>query len=366
MNPPYSAHGKRFPICARRAKLRLSRLSLQAAYACAARTQNQTSSQPVRIEVQDRRDAIIGVAPVLFISVGSTLVLIPANIVTAGCRQKEIQHEEYKLQTMTPLLKWPGGKRRLIAEIERHVPQSYGRYFEPFCGGAALFFFLEPKSATISDSNSDLIECYDAICEHPNEVIEVLSGLPNTKQKYYEVRSWRANTEIERAARLIYLCRLSFNGIYRVNLSGVFNVPYGYKTHLSSCDTNQILMASKVLTGTTLLHGDFERSISSAAPGDLIYFDPPYTVAHSQNGFIKYNSKIFSWSDQERLANVAETLRQNGCHVLVSNASHESIRSLYGGFSEVLIERQSVIAAAKNARKLVEESLFVGTPNTQI
>ena len=263
---------------------------------------------------------------------------------------------------MNPLLKWPGGKRRLLTTILEHFPERHGRYFEPLCGGAALFFSLEEHHATLNDVNPDLIECYQAVAQNPENVIDILSNLANTEEAYYRVRSWNVKNSAEKSAKMIYLCRLSFNGIYRVNLRGEYNVPYGRKTHISSCDADLIRSASRLLNTANLMHGSFRQALETVEAGDLVYFDPPYTVAHSHNGFIKYNQTLFSWRDQQRLASLAEELRQNGCFVLVSNAEHQTIRDLYPSFDTVEITRHSVIAASGTARKQVTELLFVGRP----
>jgi DNA adenine methylase len=157
---------------------------------------------------------------------------------------------------------------------------------------------------------------------------------------------------------LIYLTSLAFNGIYRVNLSGQFNVPYGYKTHLSPCDEVRIRESSISLKSAVITHQDFEPALHDARQGDLVYLDPPYTVAHGNNGFIKYNAKIFSWKDQLRLAAVARQLAGRGCTVLVSNADHSSIRELYQRFETKRLERNSVIAASEDFRSVVTECLF--------
>jgi DNA adenine methylase len=157
---------------------------------------------------------------------------------------------------------------------------------------------------------------------------------------------------------LIYLATLSFNGIHRVNLKGQFNVPYGEKRHLKPCDAARLRRASVTLKNARIESEDFEDAVRTATEGDFIYMDPPYTVAHSNNGFVKYNAKIFTWSDQERLAKVAHELVARGCHVAVSNADHESIHSLYKGFALTKIERYSVIAASTAFRRPVAECVF--------
>jgi DNA adenine methylase len=259
---------------------------------------------------------------------------------------------------LTPLVKWAGGKRRLLSDILEVAPPRFSKYYEPFLGGGAVFFSLRPEAATLSDTNSELIQMYAQVRDCPEGVLRHLRQMRNSEEDYYRIRQSRPRTNNGRAARLIYLCTLSFNGIHRQNLRGEFNVPYGYKTHIDPCDEATIRGVCHSLQGTILVEGDFERAISAARKGDFVYFDPPYTVAHGNNGFIKYNAKIFSWADQERLASVASRLKKAGCSVVVSNADHPSIRKLYPSFKVRVIERHSVMAASSEFRRPVCECLF--------
>jgi DNA adenine methylase len=265
---------------------------------------------------------------------------------------------------IVPLLKWAGGKRRLLSHILPLLPANPGRYFEPFVGGGAVFFAYAPASAYLSDSNGELIELYSEIRDRPSRVISALSRMTNDEATYYRIRSTLPEGKAERAARFLYLTTLSFNGLYRQNLKGAFNVPYGHKVHLDPCDRERILEASSALRRATLRAVDFEAAVQSAKSGDVIYFDPPYTVAHGNNGFIKYNAKIFSWDDQRRLSALARNLWNRGCHVLVSNADHPSIKDLYVGFKTVVIKRPSVMAASPEFRKSISECVFVGQSQT--
>jgi len=270
-----------------------------------------------------------------------------------------LSFESYDLGVArNPLLKWPGGKRALLKHIYPLLPARYNRYYEPFLGGGALFFMLQPVAAILADKNAELMNCYLQVRDHPSDVIAYLQSLHNSEQDYYIVRSSSPSSDIERAGRLIYLTTLSFNGIHRVNLAGTFNVPYGYKTHLQACDESKINAASRILFSTTLMCSDFEAAVEGAGAGDLVYLDPPYTVAHGNNGFIKYNAKIFSWDDQIRLASVARALDRQGCHVVISNADHPSIRDLYADFECRIISRASVIAAASEHRRGITECVF--------
>lgn len=265
--------------------------------------------------------------------------------------------EPNAIDSIKPLLKWTGGKRALAQEI---VPllQGRGRYFEPFFGGGAVFFQLRPDNAVLSDLNPELINCYEVAKTQPEQLIASLKRLKNTEEAYYKVRASTPRTAVTRAARFIYLCTLSFNGIYRVNLSGQFNVPYGRKKHIDPCNPDLIRSISERLQKSELLCADFEKTAMKAVAGDCVYFDPPYTVAHGNNGFVKYNEKIFSWRDQERLEAVSRKLATNGVRVVISNADHPSLRKLYKAFNVRTIERWSKISATTEGRKKITECVF--------
>lgn len=256
-----------------------------------------------------------------------------------------------------PLFRWAGGKRRLISQIFPLIPKQYNHYYEPFCGGAALFFHLRPRQATLGDKNEELINCYQQVKNRPEEVIAALGKFKNTKTEYYKARATLPVGLVDRAARLIYLMELSFNGIYRVNSDGGFNVPYGNKSK-KKFNFEKIRNVSRALADVKLVCGGFEKTVSGAQPGDLIYFDPPYTVAHGNNGFIQYNEKIFSWHDQEKLAKLADELIQRGCKVIVSNAEHASIENIYSTFKVHRVNRHSGIGGPVKTRKHISEYVF--------
>jgi DNA adenine methylase len=242
------------------------------------------------------------------------------------------------------------------------APVEFGTYYEPFLGGGALFFALQPANSVLSDKNEDLITTYTQVRNRPELVIRALKKLRNTEDAYYEVRARQPGSAVERAARLVYLTTLSFNGIHRVNLRGFFNVPYGFKTHLKPCEPTRILEASRILRKATLFCQDFEETVKNAEGGDFVYLDPPYTTAHSSNGFVKYNAKIFTWDDQRRLSDVARKLAQRGCTVMVSNGDHSSIRSLYKDFEIARLGRYSIIAASRSFRRRITECVFYNHP----
>lgn len=259
---------------------------------------------------------------------------------------------------LDPPFRWPGGKRWLVDRLLEFVPTDGGRFFEPFFGAGALFWALRPEIATVSDSNLALMACYRAIRDHHRDVSARLGELAQDRATYYEVRSNRPTDEIARAARLIYLTTLAFNGIHRVNKAGDFNVPYSGRTYARLRDESFLNAYADALQTAEILSGDFAAAVDSAVAGDVVYLDPPYTVKHGNNGFVKYNDRIFSWNDQKRLARVATDLAGRGCRVIVSNADHDSIRELYKGFVETIQTRTSAMAAETKHRGLTHEIVF--------
>jgi DNA adenine methylase len=257
-----------------------------------------------------------------------------------------------------PFLKWPGGKRSLARAISERFPAQYERYFEPFAGSAALFFSLQPQDATLADVNADLIDVYRAVRDDVEGVISSLSSLRIAKDTYYKIRASRPATARLRAVRFLYLNRTAFNGIYRVNRKGEFNVPFGCKAGTVLCDKVNLRAVSAVLRDVELECADFEAVFRKARAGDVVYADPPYTTMHDRNGFRRYNEAIFSWADQQRLASAAHDAVKRGVSVLVSNAHHEEVMKLYAGFDATTLTRSSCIAGSSLARKPVTEFLL--------
>ena len=259
-----------------------------------------------------------------------------------------------------PFLKWPGGKRWLAPKIKRLIGKIEGTYYEPFLGGAAVFFAVAPGKAVLADVNEDLIELYEAMRDSPAILHERLSvhHQRHDTEYYYETRAACPSDAIDRAARMLYLNRTCFNGIWRVNRNGEFNVPVGTKTNVVFEDESFSEIA-KALEGTDLHKQDFEKTIGMAGKGDVVYADPPYTVAHNDNGFLKYNDKIFSWADQIRLRDTLRAALQRGARVIVTNANHKSIRKLYRLFGNPdVVLRHSVIAGAREKRAQTSELLI--------
>ena len=262
---------------------------------------------------------------------------------------------EFKVQ---PFLKWPGGKRWLVANHSEWLVPASGIHIEPFLGSGAVFFHLGPRMSVLCDSNEELIETYVAIRDDPEGVFDRLRKhhAKHCKSYYYSLRSTMPRTPATRAAKFLYLNRTCFNGLYRVNLNGVFNVPMGSKTSVV-LSTDDFVATSKLLGEAELLVGDFETAISRSASGDFVYADPPYTVKHNQNNFVKYNENIFSWADQVRLAQVARDAAARGAYVMISNADHPSVRELYADriWKCRSVSRYSRLASASEHRRSTTE-----------
>lgn len=258
-----------------------------------------------------------------------------------------------------PFIKWAGGKRWLTAHIQKIKPKGWsGRYFEPFVGGGALFFALKPKWAVLSDVNEELITTYLAIRNNPDDVIQLLQSYPFGERFYYQLRDQNPRAGHTIAARFLYLNRTCWNGLYRVTSQGRFNTPFGRYENPTICDEERIRASSKLLKRARLFAGDFETQAGKAKAGDFVYFDPPYITGHQNNGFHKYNSQLFSWTDQERLAKLAMQLTEKGVHVLVSNADHDSVVQLYKGFRYQQVTRYSLIGGQMKSRGVVTEALL--------
>ncbi len=266
------------------------------------------------------------------------------------------------MRPVQPFIKWAGGKRYLAGRLISLFPSTFGAYYEPFLGSGAVFFALRPQSAVLADVNSDLIHCFEQLRDGVDDLIEALRELPNSKADYYRIRASVPSEPAARAARTIYLVQLAFNGIYRVNSkTGLFNVPYGQHVGRVVLHEDRLRAASLALRRARTRCGDFTTTTTDAAEGDVVYLDPPYTVAHNSNGFVRYNQHLFTWDDQVRLATWAEELVQRGCHVIVSNAYHRSIRELYPHFLRKRIRRGSQMAADIALRRIVHEYVLIGS-----
>lgn len=259
-----------------------------------------------------------------------------------------------------PFLKWPGGKRWLTARHIDMFPKTYGKYIEPFLGGAAVFFTLLPEQAYLSDANAELINTYNRL---KKDRLKVEKGLARYQDKhdaafYYRVRAARPTDPVARAIRFLYLNRTCFNGLYRVNKEGHFNVPIGTKDAVSF-DEGYLENVANALKGVRIRTRDFAVAIRKAQKGDFVFIDPPYTVMHNNNGFVKYNAQLFSWKDQARLAEESRAAGDRGVLIMMSNADHASVRSLYEGFGTIrTLTRSSILAGDPEQRRSATELLL--------
>ena len=277
-------------------------------------------------------------------------------------QQRSTNTDDAAANSLVPFLKWPGGKRWFIAAHDHVFPETFNRYIEPFLGSGSVFFHLRPKVALLGDANSDLIKSYRGIRNNWRKTEAALREHQKRhgEEYYYAMRERQPRRFAEQAARIIYLNRTCFNGIYRVNRQGKFNVPKGTRDSFLF-ETDDFATISRLLRRAELRVTDFEALVDEARCGDLIFADPPYTVRHNLNGFIKYNEKLFSWDDQVRLAAALTRAQNRGALIVSTNANHSSVRALYGGprFRLRTISRFSSISADPDSRRQYQELLIL-------
>jgi DNA adenine methylase len=277
-----------------------------------------------------------------------------------------------------PVVKWAGGKSKLVPELLKHVPAEIGTYVEPFAGGAALFFALsaswamrKPKAARLSDMNAELINFYVVLRDRVRELIDTLEAPENAfVYKKENFLMWRARMPHElgsvvRAARFLYLNRTCFNGLYRVNKLGAFNVPFGDYTNPRICDREGLSLAAVALRGVSLSTCEFFAPFHGLGEGDLVYFDPPYDPISDTANFTSYQKGGFQWADQERLAKLAADLAWRGMTVIASNADTPRIRALWGDLKFTIheVKASRAINSAGEKRGKVSELIMVRGPS---
>ena len=258
------------------------------------------------------------------------------------------------VQKYKPILKWAGGKTQLLEHLLPKIPKEYNKYIEPFFGGGALFFALKPNNSIIADSNPELINLYRVIAKDVNSLISELKNLKNEKEFFYDTRKKEFSelSEIEAAARTIFLNKTAFNGLYRVNKKGQFNVPFGYYKNPKILDEDQLLAASKLLKKTKILLGDFKDVLcENAKKGDFIFLDPPYLPVSKYSDFKRYTKEQFYEKDQISLANLVNKLSKKGCHILLTNSNHPLIHELYKDFNIDIYKTKRNINSKSTNRK---------------
>lgn len=267
-------------------------------------------------------------------------------------------------KSVKPFLKWAGGKQNLIPQIEPYIPREYNSYYEPFLGGGAMFFHLQPKLSFLADINEDLINVYNCVRDDVEQLISLLEIFQNnhSEQYYYQVRSLTYDDAIKKAARFIYLNKTCFNGLYRQNKAGQFNVPVGKYANPNICDADTLRAASQVLNQASplLFHGSYLDLMSAPEPGDFVYFDPPYVPVSDTSNFTGYHAIKFDLHSQETLAQMFKKLVRNGVKCLLSNSDTPMVRELYQEFKIVEIQRKGNISSKGTKRGAVSEVLVVG------
>lgn len=270
-----------------------------------------------------------------------------------------------KYYNLQPFTKWTWGKRQLLGELRSYMPETYGRYFEPFVGGGALFFDLAPEQAVINDFNEELINAYRQIKNNPAELINLLIKHKenNSKDYYLALRSADRDgrisrmTGVERAARILYMLRVDFNGLYRVNSKNQFNVPYGRYKNPKIVDVDLLYQISEYLNENDIeiLQTDFAEAVKDAQTGDFVYFDPPYIPLNETSSFTSYTHEGFSYEEQVRLRNTFKELTERGVYAMLSNSSSPLVEELYKDFNIYFVEAQRTNGAKSSSRGKISE-----------
>lgn len=270
---------------------------------------------------------------------------------------------------MTTFIRWAGGKNWLVPYVQELVKDlEFNDYHEPFMGGASVFFSIDTTQRSfLSDMNSELVEAFCAVRDNPTRVISYLKEYSVNEESYYAIRESAPRGKYQRAARFLYLNTYSFNGIYRVNKNGRYNVPYGHRENIS-INYERLLEASEKLQNAEIKCQDFDASRDAIKQGDLVFLDPPYTVSKDANSmFIKYNSKLFSLDDQYRLASLVDHIIEQGAFFILTNAAHEKILEIFNGKGRLITqERNSLIGGKKAFRGKVQEYIFTNIPEKGI
>lgn len=269
-----------------------------------------------------------------------------------------------------PFVKWAGGKTQLLERLHAYMPKTYNNYFEPFIGGGSFFLNIAPKTATINDFNAELVCAYK--CFQNDELFESLKNelkkheVNHSEEYYYQIRSMDKEDGFfslpiyVRAARMIYLNKACFNGLYRVNSKGFFNVPSGRKKKVVAFDEDNFNSLRGYFRNNdiTILNGDFEEAANNAKAGDFVYFDPPYDVIENKNSFTSYAKNDFGKDEQIRLANLYKKLSARGVFVMLSNHNTAFINELYKGFNIHVVSAKRMINSKADGRGDVEEVII--------
>lgn len=268
-----------------------------------------------------------------------------------------------------PILKWVGGKQQLLPELVARVPAAYGRYIEPFVGGGALFFALAPERAVIADANPELINLYRQVAGAVEAVIAALAPMAVDEDAFYAERALRFEDldPVRAAARTLYLNKTCYNGLYRVNRRGAFNVPFG--RHASPprvCDPDRLRAASRLLARAEILCGDYRAVLErTARAGDFVFLDPPYLPVGRHADFKRYTATQFREADHEAMAPVVEDLARRGCTVVLTNANHPRLHALYAAHDVAVVATRRHVNSKADGRR-GEDAIVTLLPGTEV
>jgi DNA adenine methylase len=260
-----------------------------------------------------------------------------------------------------PFIKWAGGKRSLLEQMRPHLPAKFGRYFEPFVGGAALFFHLRPPRATLTDNNPRLVATYRGLRDATDEVVKLLKSYRYERKFYLTMRERDVDeaSDAEIAAWFIYLNKTGYNGLYRVNSKNRFNVPFGRYVNPTICHEANLRACADTLRRAKIEVADFEVTAAKAKKGDLVYFDPPYVPLSRTSSFTSYTSAGFGMDQQRRVRDTALALAKRGVHVVLSNSSADAVYQLYrDDFDLVQIFARRSINSRSDGRQPIPELLI--------
>ena len=259
-----------------------------------------------------------------------------------------------------PIIRWAGGKTWLVKYLSAKLDiDQFVSYHEPFVGGAAVLLHFKPGTAWISDSNRYLIETYKSLRKDPERIISVLQEWGLTQQDYYNIRNLLPNDSSVAAARFLYLNHTSYNGLYRENRDGQYNVPWGHRENVDF-DFENLIKVAKYLETIHIRHNDFLRSLDHVQEGSLVFLDPPYTITHNKNGFVAYNQKIFSMTDQYRLSAMIDKIKRKGAFYILTNAAHDEVKRIFKREDDKMfvLSRSSLIGGKNANRGKYEECIF--------
>ena len=293
---------------------------------------------------------------------------------TAAVDRLEIELRRPVKVAAKPFLKWAGGKSRLLPQIRRFYPTAFNSYFEPFLGGGAVYFDIQPGTAFLNDINGALVSAYDNIKTQPSAVIAILQRLQRKYTKgseeerkalFYKVRDEFNALEIalpQKTAYLIFLNKTCFNGMYRESSSGQFNVPFGRYENPRICDEENLLCVSAQLRTGQLISMPFDKAVETARRGDFVYFDPPYHPLTKTSSFTSYHAQNFVEHDQRKLRQVFEELDNRGCYAMVSNSYTPFIQELFRGFPQHTVMASRAINCKANGRGKIRELVITNYP----